>query len=252
MGCDGKSVFVKDLLLMSSNPSQNSLMPELVTTWSLQLRRSPWWSANSWLKDSAFHRLAFSLLWIPDTNTGWTTETFIKKTLITCSRFLFTCVSDNMIAVSDAVTCPCFQQSLNSFQLFWLRWSLSHSRRLLYNQQWGMSGCWLVDSSGTDAGTGTGFFLSGLVSSITAGVLVLLTMLLMLLPVVSGSCLIDSLAVMFWRLAGILFSTTEAMMSSRILGILPLFPVFRKKQGEKKSFFAFDCWYLKWFNTMKQ
>lgn len=59
-------------LVMSSNPSQNSLIPELDTTWSLQLRRSPWWSANSWLKESAFHRVAFSRLWIPDTNTGWT------------------------------------------------------------------------------------------------------------------------------------------------------------------------------------
>lgn len=58
-------------LVMSSNPSQNSLIPELETTWSLQLRRSPWWSANSWLKESAFHRVAFRRLWIPDTNTGY-------------------------------------------------------------------------------------------------------------------------------------------------------------------------------------
>lgn len=59
-----------NLLVMSSNPSQNSFIPELDTTWSLQLSRSPWWSANSWLKESAFHRLALSLLWIPDTRTG--------------------------------------------------------------------------------------------------------------------------------------------------------------------------------------
>lgn len=49
-------------LVRSSKPSQNSLMPELETTPSLQFSRSPWWSANSWLKASDFHRLALSFL----------------------------------------------------------------------------------------------------------------------------------------------------------------------------------------------
>lgn len=127
-------------------------------------------------------------------------------------------------------TCPCLQHSLNSFQLFWLRWSLSHSNSLLFNQQWGMSGYWLIDSSGTIAVTGPDFFLSGLVSSVTAGAGLLLLLLLLR---VTGSCLIDSLLVMLWRLAGILFSTTEAMMSSRMLGMVrPPFPVCRKREKQ--------------------
>lgn len=128
-------------------------------------------------------------------------------------------------------TCPCFQHSLKSFQLFGLQWSLSHSNRLLLNQQWEISGYRLVDSSCASAVCSPDFFLSAFASSVTT-----FTELLLALLRVSGSGLTDNLLMMVWRLAGILFSTTEAMMSSRMLGMIrPPFPVFREKRWQRKS-----------------
>lgn len=145
----------------------------------------------------------------------------------------------NHLMAGPKVTCPCFQHSLNNFQLLWLRWSLSHSSRLLLNQEWGMSGYWLVDSSGITAGRVADFLLCGLTSSTPtqAG--------LLFLQGVMWSCFVDSLVVMLWRLAGILFSTTEAIMSSRMFGIVrPSFPVCGQQQNVSRNINKTDSFWI--------
>lgn len=96
------------------------------------------------------------------------------------------------------LTCPCFQHSLKSFQLLLFLWSLSHKICWSQIQECGISLYNLLFSFMAD-------FRLSLGSSL-------------------GSDFTFILAVLF---GGILFSTTEAMMSSRMLGIVrPLLPLY--------------------------
>lgn len=94
-------------------------------------------------------------------------------------------------------TLPCFQHSLKSFQLLLFLWSLSHRTCLSQIHEYWISLYRLLQSSWIH-------FLSSF-----------------------GSSFISDFTFIFGALfGGILFSTTEAIMSSRMFGIvLPLLPL---------------------------